>query len=67
MMMMMMKFRRTYYTLLWPPDVIGGEGALYFCPVVSFYLSSIFFLLFPRLISAAAGWMSTILWHMVWP
>jgi len=22
---------------------------------------------FSRLISAAAGWMSTILWHMVWP
>jgi len=37
---------------------------LYFCPVISiFYLS--FFI--PRLISAAAGWMSTILWHMVWP
>jgi len=34
------------------------------------FLSSIFYILssfFPRLISAAAGWMSTILWHMVWP
>jgi len=30
------------------------------------FLSSIY-LFFPRLISAAAGWMSTILWHMVWP
>jgi len=29
---------------------------------VSFYLFSI-----PRLISAAADWMSTILPHMVWP
>ena len=29
------------------------------------FLSSIFF--FPLLISAAAGWMSAILWHMVWP
>jgi len=29
----------------------------------SIYLSSFF----PRLISAAAGRMSTILWHMVWP
>jgi len=39
---------------------------LYFCPVVSFFLllSSIFF---PRLTSAAADWMSTILPHMVWP
>jgi len=39
----------------------------YFCPVVSsifFYLLSSFF---PRLISAVADWMSTILLHMVWP
>ena len=53
--------------LLWPPYVIGGP--LYFCPGISvffFYLLSSFF---PRLISVAAGWMSTILWHMVtvWP
>jgi len=42
-----------------------NRGPLYFCPVISIvYLSSIFF---PRLISAAAGWMSTIPWHMVWP
>ena len=41
-------------------------GALYFCPVVSFYLS-FFFLFFPRLISAATDWVSTILCHMVWP
>jgi len=33
---------------------------LYFCPVVS----SIFYLFFPRLISAVAEWMSTILPHM---
>jgi len=32
--------------------------------VVSFFFSSIFF---PRLISAAADWMSTILRQMVWP
>ena len=49
--------------LLWPPYVIGGP--LYFCPVVSiFYLLSFFF---PRLISAAGDWISTILPHMVWP
>ena len=48
---------------LWPPYVIGGP--LYFCPVVSFLLS--IFLFFPRLISAAADWMSTILLHMAWP
>jgi len=28
---------------------------------------SIFLSFFPRLISAAADWMSTILLHMVWP
>ena len=32
-----------------------------------FYLLLSFFLLFPRLISAVADWMSTILVHMVWP
>jgi len=36
---------------------------LYFCPVVS---SSSFYP-FPRLFSAVAEWMSTILPHMVWP
>ena len=39
---------------LWPP-----YRPLYFCPVVSFFYLLSFF--FPRLISAAAGWMSTIL------
>jgi len=33
--------------------------------VSSIYLLSIYF--FPRLISAIADWMSTILLHMVWP
>ena len=28
---------------------------------------SIFYLFFPHLISVATHWMSTILWHMVWP
>ena len=32
---------------LWPPCVIGGP--LYFCPVVSFYLLSIFFFSSPNL------------------
>jgi len=31
------------------------------------FLSSSFFFVIPRLISAAANWMSTILLHMVWP
>jgi len=43
---------------LWPPYVIGGP--LYFCPVISFYLL-LLLLFIPRLISAAAGWMSTTL------
>jgi len=40
-----------------------NRETLYFCPVVS----SFFLLFFPRLISAFAEWMSTILLHMVWP
>jgi len=47
--------------LLWPPYVIGGP--LYRCPVVSIYLA----IFFPRLISAAGDWMSTILPRMVRP
>jgi len=47
--------------LLWPPYEIGQ--AIIF-PSCGFFLSSSFF---PRLISAAAHWMSTILRHMVWP
>jgi len=41
-----------------------NRGAIIFLPC-DFYLLSIFF--FSRLISAATDWMSTILWHMVWP
>ena len=57
---------RQYFTevLLWPPYVTGQ--ALYFCPVVSIFFL-LFLLFFPRLISTAADWMSTILPHMVWP
>ena len=51
-----------HLTLLWPPYEVGRP--LYFCPVVSFFPSSSFF---PRLISAVADWMTTILPHMVWP
>jgi len=43
-------------------DFVTG-GPLYFSPC-DFYLSSSFF---PRLISAATDWISTILLHMVWP
>ena len=51
----------TLMNFLWPPYEIGGP--LYFGPVDSFFL----FIYFPRLISAAADRMSTILPHMVWP
>jgi len=44
---------------LWPPYVIGH--AIKFLP--SFFLLSFF----PRLVSAAADWMSSILWHLMWP
>ena len=56
-------FRSAQHGLLIIMAALCNRGALYFCPVLSiFYL-----LFFPRLISAAAGRMSTILWHMVWP
>ena len=45
--------------LLWSPYVIGQT--IIFLPC-DYYLS-----FFPRLISAAVDWMSTILPHMVWP
>ena len=51
--------------ILWPPYVIGGP--LYFCPVISIFLSFFFLLFFPRLISAATDRMSAILLHMAWP
>ena len=54
------------HSYLWPPCVADAD--ILFLPC-GFFLSSIFFYLFfiPRLISAAADWMSTILLHMVWP
>jgi len=48
--------------LLWPPCVADAD--IIFSSCGFFYLSSSFF---PRLISAVAEWMSTILLHMVWP
>jgi len=39
------------------------NGAIIFLPC-DFYLSIVFF---PRLISAATDWISTILLHMAWP
>ena len=45
------------------PYVIGQT--IIFLPCYFYLLFSSSF--FPSLISAAAGWMSTILWHMVWP
>ena len=46
-----------------------NRGPLYFCPVISifFFFFFFFFLFFPRLISAATDWISTILLHMAWP
>jgi len=46
--------------LLWSPYVIAQTIIFLLC---DFYLSSFF----PRLISAAVDWMSTILRHMMWP
>ena len=50
---------------LWSLYIIGQT--IIFLPC-DFYLLSFFFLsFFPRLMSAAVDWMSTILPHMVWP
>ena len=56
----------TGVSFLWSPYVIGQT--IIFLPC-DFYLLSMYLLLFvfPRLISAAADWMSTILLHMAWP
>ena len=45
---------------LWSPYGIGRPYIFSCCGLF-------FFFFFPRLISAAADWMFTILWHMVWP
>ena len=50
-----------YSEYLWPPYVMGQ--AIIFLPCGLFLL----LLFFPRLISAVADWMSTILPHMMWP
>ena len=50
--------------LLWSPYRIGQTIIFSSC---GFFLSSIYLLFFPRLISVAAHWLSTILWHMMWP
>jgi len=55
---------RPTFWFLWPPDGIGQ--AIIFLPC-GFFLSSFFLLFIPRLISAVAEWMSTILLDMVWP
>jgi len=54
----------TYYILC-----LKIDGMLESFIASTYYIASdIFYLLFfPRLISAAADWMSSILWHMVWP
>jgi len=59
----------TRHHVLFIMAALYNRGAIIFLPC-SFFLLSIYMYLsifFPRLISAAAGWMSTILWHMVWP
>jgi len=51
------------YNLLWSPYGIG-QTIIFSCCGLFFLLLLSFF---PRLISAAAYWMSAILPHMVWP
>jgi len=66
---LMLSFLLLFICFLWPPYVIGQAVKFLSCGLF-FYLSiylSIRLLVFPRLISAVADWMSTILLHMVWP
>jgi len=51
----------TPHSYLWPRCVADAD----ICIFGLWFLLSIF--LFPRLFSAVADWMSTILPHMVWP
>jgi len=56
----------TCCVVLWSPYVIGRPYIFSSCDFyLSIFLSSFFF--FPRLISAATDWISTILLHMAWP
>ena len=55
--------QKLFALFLWSPYVIG-QTIIFSCCRLFFFL---FFLFFPRLISAAADWMSAILPHMVWP
>ena len=47
--------------LLWPPYEIGGDY------IFALWLLSFFLSFYPRLLSVAGDWMSTILPHMVCP
>jgi len=55
----------TLTTCLWSPYVIGRPYIFSCCGL--FFLLLLLSFCFPRLISAAADWMSAILPHMVWP
>jgi len=56
--------RADHYIFMLFMAALCNRGPLYFCPVISIvYRLSIFF---PRLISAATDWISTILLHMAW-
>ena len=64
---------RNYYFCFYSGFVIAAlcnRGAIIFLPCSFYLLLSIFLFFIPRLISAAADWMSTILlsfFHMAWP
>ena len=60
-----LKIRLSNSKYLWPPYVIGQAFIILSFGFFYEYLIIILLFLFPRLISAAAHWMSTILPHMV--
>ena len=59
------KWMNEWNGLLWPPSVADAD--IIFLPCGFFYLLLLLLSFFHRLISAVAGWMSTICLHMVWP
>jgi len=60
----MLSVAASIFIFLWPPCVADADIILSSCGFKFFFFVSSFL---PRLITAVAEWMSTILLHMVWP
>ena len=56
-----------YSAIISTDSLVISIGLFYIYIFMLWFVSFFFLLFFPRLISAAADWMSAILAHMVWP